>query len=145
MNSSVFLTAAPARGGSIITSVVFVVVIVALVWIPILNNPKQFKDKRTVLKACAISGGGLIFIFILNYIPDTERTILMMVLVVLSTISIIIKSPRTKKQADKTSPTETVHTDGSRIEKLTKLKGLLDVGAITQEEFDEKKKELLNQ
>lgn len=32
----------------------------------------------------------------------------------------------------------------SQIDKLTKLKGLLDSGVITQEEFDEKKKELLN-
>ena len=32
----------------------------------------------------------------------------------------------------------------NRIEELTKLKDLLDVGAITQEEFDAKKKQLLN-
>lgn len=30
-----------------------------------------------------------------------------------------------------------------RIEKLTRLKDLLDKGIITQEEFDEKKKQLL--
>lgn len=46
-----------------------------------------------------------------------------------------------------------IHTAGAlsspnrlnQYDKLTKLKDLLDVGAITQEEFDQKKKELLNQ
>ena len=40
-------------------------------------------------------------------------------------------------------PTKTAKSD-NRIEELTKLKDLLDVGAITQEEFDAKKKQLLN-
>lgn len=42
-----------------------------------------------------------------------------------------------KANTEKTSPTD-------RIGELTKLKELLDMGAITQTEFDEKKKEMLN-
>lgn len=34
--------------------------------------------------------------------------------------------------------------EGDNLDKIKKLKELLDIGAITQEEFDEKKKELLN-
>ena len=40
-------------------------------------------------------------------------------------------------------PTKTAKSD-NRIEELTKLKDLLDTGAISQEEFDAKKKQLLN-
>ena len=40
-------------------------------------------------------------------------------------------------------PTKTAKSD-NRIEELTKLKDLLDIGAITQDEFDAKKKQLLN-
>ncbi|MDE6413285.1 MAG: SHOCT domain-containing protein [Eubacterium sp.] len=35
-------------------------------------------------------------------------------------------------------------TDEDPIETVKKMKSLLDIGAITQEEFDAKKKELLN-
>lgn len=40
-------------------------------------------------------------------------------------------------------PTKTAKSD-NRIEELTKLKDLLDTGVISQEEFDAKKKQLLN-
>lgn len=46
-------------------------------------------------------------------------------------------SSKTMKQIGKPAKAD-------RIEELTKLKDLLDVGAITQEEFDAKKKQLLN-
>ena len=145
MNSSVFLTYTPARGSSIITIVTFLVVFVAFVWIPILNNPKQFKDKRTVITACVYTGIGLVFAVILNSASGITSSILMMVLMLAVSIIVIKKTPRTKKQTNQTSPTETVRANGSSIDKLTKLKELLDAGAITQEEFDTKKKELLNQ
>lgn len=35
-------------------------------------------------------------------------------------------------------------SDESNYDEIKKLKNLLDIGAITQEEFDEKKKQLLN-
>ena len=47
----------------------------------------------------------------------------------------------TKMTAD--TPKETTHSNDN-LEKIKKLKELLDIGAITQEEFEEKKKELLN-
>ena len=144
MNSSVFLTSTPARGSSIILIVAFLVVFVAFVWIPILNNPKQFKDKRTVITACVYTGIGLVFAVTLNSVSGITSSILMMVLILAVSIIVIKKSPRTKNQANQTSPTETVRANGSSIDKLTKLKELLDAGAITQEEFDAKKKEILN-
>ena len=50
--------------------------------------------------------------------------------------------------SSKKKPTQT-HTEANKtpynnIDKLTKLKELLDAGAITQEEFDQKKREILN-
>ena len=36
------------------------------------------------------------------------------------------------------------NTDYSRAEEIKEFKELLDIGAITQEEYDKKKKELLN-
>jgi hypothetical protein len=41
-------------------------------------------------------------------------------------------------------PIETPKTASNQFENLIKLKDLLDSGAISQEEFDAKKKELLN-
>ena len=46
------------------------------------------------------------------------------------------------KKEETVSPQETLIKDP--IEEVKKLKELLDMGILTQEEFDKKKKELLN-
>ena len=41
-------------------------------------------------------------------------------------------------------PVQSASPAADPLDKIKKLKGLLDIGAITQEEFDAKKKQLLD-
>ena len=56
---------------------------------------------------------------------------------------IVLETPQAQTTKTVKQPTKTAKSD-NRIEELTKLKDLLDIGAITQDEFDAKKKQLLN-
>lgn len=53
-----------------------------------------------------------------------------------------LKSLTTEPAVEQSTPQSSPATDP--LDEIKKLKGLLDIGAITQEEFDAKKKELLN-
>ena len=55
-------------------------------------------------------------------------------------VCIVLAAKKGKSQPKAHEPASTTE----RVEQLTQLKGLLDSGAITQEEFDQKKKEFLN-
>ena len=65
-------------------------------------------------------------------------------------IAIILAGIMLQRGLNNLVATKPINTQNNKIsslnqyENLTKLKELLDSGAITQEEFDEKKKELLN-
>lgn len=56
---------------------------------------------------------------------------------------VLENTPQAQTTKTVKQPTKTAKSD-NRIEELTKLKDLLDIGAITQDEFDAKKKQLLN-
>ena len=56
---------------------------------------------------------------------------------------VLENTPQAQTTKTVKQPTKTAKSD-NRIEELTKLKDLLDTGVITQEEFDAKKKQLLN-
>ena len=139
MNNLNFLTATAARGSSFITVLIFLVIMIVFLWIPILNDPAKFKNKKTLRLACIVTVGGILFILLMQYIP----TNVIMVLSIILSIGCIFFAPRTKKQQAKTK-TDTAPAKSSPIESLTKLKDLLDSGAITREEFEEKKKQLLD-
>ena len=59
--------------------------------------------------------------------------------IILTAIILAEKAPKVITKATN----QTVKKADTQIEELTKLKELMDMGAITQEEFDEKKKQLL--
>lgn len=143
MNSSNFLTATVGHGSSVIAIITFMVIIIALLWIPILNNPALFKNKKTVIKACVETGVGIVVVLLMQYIPWTIVLAVMMVTCVIMTVRLSRIASRTKIQQNQPNA-KTAHKKNNRIESLTKLKELLDSGAITQEEFEEKKKELLD-
>ena len=140
MNNLNFLTATAGRGSSVIAIIIYAVIMIAFLWIPILNNPVLFKNKKTVIVACVVSGVEIVAVLLMRYIPSTVIIVISLVL----SIGILLLSPRMKKQQNRTNA-EIAHTKSNRIENLTKLKELLDSGAITQEEFDEKKKQILGQ
>lgn len=81
-----------------------------------------------VLTAAPGVGGGSIFISLWG------------IAVIVAIICIVIAAKKKKSQTKTQEPTSTTE----RVEQLTQLKDLLDSGAITQEEFDQKKKELIN-
>ena len=56
---------------------------------------------------------------------------------------VLENTPQAQTTKTVKQPTKTAKSD-NRIEELTKLKDLLGTGVITQEEFDAKKKQLLN-
>ena len=56
---------------------------------------------------------------------------------------VLENTPQAQTTKTVKQPTKTAKSD-NRIEELTKIKDLLDTGVITQEEFDAKKKQLLN-
>lgn len=66
--------------------------------------------------------------------------------IILSFIILICMLPMPKKVIKKLKEEENISAKDSsdKINKLTQLNNLLDSGVITQEEFDEKKKQLLN-
>ena len=72
---------------------------------------------------------------------DTDTTVLDLVRPLLVCL-VLQNTPQA--EAAKISKPATAPKASNRIEELTKLKDLLDAGAITQEEFDAKKKQLLN-
>ena len=49
MNNLNFLTATAGRGSSVIAIIIYAVIMIAFLWIPILNNPVLFKNKKTVI------------------------------------------------------------------------------------------------
>lgn len=53
------------------------------------------------------------------------------------------KIMKTIPKEDKKTKQSSIGNDGSSYEEIKKLKELLDIGAITQEDYDQKKKELL--
>lgn len=57
-------------------------------------------------------------------------------------ICVVVRNTPQIKPIKTSQPTIAQKTD-NRIEELTKLKDLLDAGVITQEEFDAKKKQIL--
>jgi len=63
----------------------------------------------------------------------------------LSVLSVLLEHNKAKKAADAATAAagQAANTQGSVADEILKFKQLLDMGAITQEEFDAKKKELL--
>ena len=69
-----------------------------------------------------------------------EWTVLLAAAAIL--ICVVVRNTPQIKPIKTSQPTIAQKTD-NRIEELTKLKDLLDAGVITQEEFDAKKKQIL--
>lgn len=78
--------------------------------------------------------------------------IILLVVVVAVIITVIVKrknnqsynEPKKKVQKSQSVNIKKEQDDDIAMDKIKKLKNLLDEGAITQEEFDKKKKDLLN-
>lgn len=141
MDNSVYLTVSASRGGfgsGIITSIVLIVLFVI---ITLTKNPQFFKNKNNVIGSCVGLGGGLILTAVVRRLPSNMGSIVMIIFML--AVIIVVGVASSKKKPTQTH-TEANKTPYNNIDKLTKLKELLDAGAITQEEFDQKKREILN-
>lgn len=101
--------------------------------------------KQSALKLCIAATIIAISTTIVNWIEySTVLTINRIFNLLIRTLSIVLsglvlKNEPVKKRSSATATQPSV----SKVEALTKLKSLLDAGAISQEEFDAKKKQLL--
>ena len=139
MTNYVFLTATAGSGmGS--TIIVWIIMIVIFLIVTLSRDPKFFSNKRNIIGSCLGLGGGMILTSIMKFLPSGGSIILMLAI----SIAFIILGTKARSRATSNQPYhEAPQNTLSRVEKLTKLKDLLDSGAITQEEFDAKKKQLL--
>ncbi len=96
--------------------------------------------------AIADAGSDILEYYTLAYMPLFYQTVLMVAYIVVP--KIITNATKKEESAEKVpvqkveSKVETVE-EVDVVEQIKKFKELLDAGAITQEEFDKKKKELL--
>lgn len=100
---------------------------------PKLNISPKKKKVITIVVAVAC----LVSLAIIMHLPVLSTVF---AIIVFSVCMLILFA---REQAKNKRHNETNKKSGNRVEQLAKLKELLDCGAITQEEFDEKKKQIL--
>lgn len=101
---------------------------------------KQSAPKLCITAALAELGSVIASWILSHYSPGVDVIFNQLVFVASIVLSgLVLKNLPVKKQTFATTAQPSV----SKVETLTKLKSLLDAGAISQEEFDAKKKQLL--
>lgn len=140
MINSIFLTATATRGMGT-SAFIWILMVVIYCAIVLIKDPKFFKNRKNVIVGACVGLGLATFVSItIRPFPAAFQSVVMIILMIAVLVILVVKE---SKKKPKQTNIEAKHELG-RVEKLTKLKELLDAGAITQEEFDEKKNELLN-
>lgn len=139
MTNSIFLTTTATNGivSSIIIGILFALLLCA---ITLIKGPKFFNNRKNILFFCVILVVAFFVGASIRVFPPVFQSIVMIILMLAILVVFVVKNSKKKPKQTNIEAKQEL----GRVEKLTKLKELLDAGAITQEEFDEKKKELLN-
>lgn len=137
------------------SSIAAIIIMVAIFYFFILTrkNPDIVKDKKKLISSVVRSATiGIITGFALitgintmeSLFPTVEGIVIVVIMIAVVAIIFIISYAVAQANAKpKQTHNETNQDSISRVEKLTKLKELLDSGVISQEEFDEKKNQIL--
>lgn len=128
-------------------SLLSIIAMIAVFGLGILAYFKKEKVDSLIKYACYISSFSFVPLFFANMnnsgtassIASTIARILAMLCI--SYFDLLLPQMIIKRAKKQEGDTARASTD--KIEKITQLKGLLDAGAITQEDFDEKKKQIL--
>lgn len=135
-------------GLGVINSIILLVVFIML----LIGSIIQGAGRVTGIAACALSVIRLVICFCQGHLALWSWGLFgwpVQVLLIIGCLMIglsAINNPVNKNAAEQSPEVSQIQNGtNDQIEKLTKLKSLLDSGAITQEEFDNKKKQLLGQ
>ena len=145
MSNSIFLTSTVRSGLASNFIIIIRIAIVVYLAVTLSKKPNFFKNKKNIIgTTLGLCSGCILVSVMLRYSPRgtiyfmVEAIVVFIITCIVAHIVAQVKAKPTEKNLNATKPLL------SNIDKLTKLKELLDAGAITQEEFEAKKKEILD-